>query len=316
MKYISDAEPVEPQPPPPQARWTSKPPPGEEEPNPFDKVEPWSGWSDWQSGLQEKNRQTIYPIAGENAQLSSLPIGPGMLTAIGAPPGEGKTMLAMQSVVNALFADEELTAIVANVDMTPEELLDRQVSRLAQVPMGAVWQRCYTAAQRENALEAGADLVGLRSRLHFMQSPWTVTRLTCMVERFGADIVVVDYLQHFHPAGGGSDFRMRVSDTITELRDLARSGPAVVAITALSRQGAYRESSEIEYACDACYRILRDESTGETKLHCDKNRFGPLSHIPVVVNGALQEVTSPEIECEQAPTPEPFEEFAAYGGDY
>lgn len=96
--------------------------------NPFDSCEPWNGWPAWQSSLHDQERQTLYPIAGDESQLREFVFGPRLLTVLGAVPGMGKTMLAMQGFTNILCSDEQAVAVVASVDVPPEDLLDRNVA--------------------------------------------------------------------------------------------------------------------------------------------------------------------------------------------
>ncbi|MFN9911238.1 MAG: DnaB-like helicase C-terminal domain-containing protein, partial [Pirellulaceae bacterium] len=56
-------------------------------------------------------------------------------------PGAGKTSFVMQIVVDALRLTPNLRAVVCNVEMPPEVLLDRQLSRLSGVPLEAIRYR-------------------------------------------------------------------------------------------------------------------------------------------------------------------------------
>ena len=59
-------------------------------------------------------------------------ISPGHVTLLGGAPGAGKTALVMACVVEALRHTGTLRALVANVEMSPAALLDRQLARRAR----------------------------------------------------------------------------------------------------------------------------------------------------------------------------------------
>jgi len=73
--------------------------------------------------------------------LGRVELGPGRVVLVGGVPGGGKTALAMQFVIDALRATPTLRAVVANVEMPPGVLLDRQLARLAGVPLLAITHR-------------------------------------------------------------------------------------------------------------------------------------------------------------------------------
>ena len=56
-------------------------------------------------------------------------ISPGHVTLLGGAPGAGKTALVMSCIVEALRHTPTLRALVANVEMSPAALLDRQLAR-------------------------------------------------------------------------------------------------------------------------------------------------------------------------------------------
>ncbi len=53
----------------------------------------------------------------------------------------GKTAFVMQGVVDALRLNESLRAVVCNIEMPAEVLLDRQLSRLSGVPLNFIRYR-------------------------------------------------------------------------------------------------------------------------------------------------------------------------------
>src|SRR6476620_2147579 len=85
----------------------------------------------WRDDVLTGKPPVLYPVgAGELARIE---VGPGLVTLLGGAPGAGKTAFTMQAVVDALRLTPKLRAVVCNVEMPPEVLLDRQLARLSGV---------------------------------------------------------------------------------------------------------------------------------------------------------------------------------------
>ena len=100
-----------------------------------------------------------FPVADPGHPLAGLEIGPGVVTLLGAPPAAGKTALVMQLVFEAVRLSPELKAMVVNVEMRPEALLDRQLARVAELPLRLVRKRQLTA-EHADPLACGLEAVG------------------------------------------------------------------------------------------------------------------------------------------------------------
>ena len=72
-------------------------------------------FSPWREGVLTGKSPTFYPVGP--GRVAEIEIGPGLLTLIGGAPGQGKTALTMQWVVDALELTPSLRAIVCNVEM-------------------------------------------------------------------------------------------------------------------------------------------------------------------------------------------------------
>ena len=70
--------------------------------------------------------------------LDGLEIGPGLVTVIGAPPGAGKTTLAMQVCFESCENDDNLRVVVANRESSMEVLLQRELVRRTGVSSKAI----------------------------------------------------------------------------------------------------------------------------------------------------------------------------------
>ena len=197
--------------------------------------------------MNDSDRRVRFEVAGSNSQLNSFGVGPKQLVLIGAPPGYGKTVLGVQMIVDALGLDESLRAVIANCEMDPGTILDRQLARFAHVPYGVIRDRTYQGDRRRDVEAAADELGALRDRLAFLSPPFTMPRVRALVASQKADLVLVDYLQRFAPSGitKATDARQQIGMVMAEARELAMTGPAVIAISAMSRGGEFRESSRV-----------------------------------------------------------------------
>src|SRR5262245_8256195 len=88
-------------------------------------------FSSWQNDVLHGHPPTRYPI-GEG-ELANFEIVPQRLVLLGGAPAAGKTAFAMQSVLDALRLTPGIKALVCNVEMSPQVLLERQLARLSGV---------------------------------------------------------------------------------------------------------------------------------------------------------------------------------------
>jgi replicative DNA helicase len=198
-------------------------------------------------------------------------ISPGHVTLLGGAPGAGKTALVMACVVEALRHTDTLRALVANVEMSPAALLDRQLARLSGIEAEVIRHRRFTAAHAER-LDAGlATVETFADRLAFLEPPFDLANVAHAADAHGATIIVLDYLQRIMPPGDVADARLRVNATMDMLRQFAAAGCAVVALSAVGRSrdatgrstysasamslASYRDSGELEYGADDAFLL-------------------------------------------------------------
>ncbi|WP_425400173.1 DnaB-like helicase C-terminal domain-containing protein [Aeoliella sp.] len=269
-------------------------------------------WRAWEKSLADTDRLTYWEPGGNNSQLNRLNIGPEQLVLVGAAPGMGKTALALQLILNILMQYPDTIAMVGNCEMPTGVMLDRMLAYLAHVPYGVIRDRRYRGENLDKVLAASKLLLSLKPRLHFMGPPFTMARLKALSASVGASVVLCDYIQRFRPTTEASDQRQRVSDVMSDCREIAMQGPALIAVSAMSRQGQFRESSECEYACDTGFVLLDAEHQDPTVdgrqlvAKCIKNRHGAMADIELTFDGRFQEHTAPPEVAE-------WDDFAEYG---
>lgn len=235
--------------------------------------------------------------SGELQQLTKQPpalegieIGPGLLTVFGAPPGFGKTALAMQVMFDALALEPELLATVANAETTFDGLLRRELTRTTRINSDAIRFGNLTEHDLAKITDAVAELIPRMQRVNVLNDPNTLSQLLRLRSE-PPGMLIVDYLQKFAPSD--RDARQGVGDVMAGLRMLAKLDWTIVCLSATSRGkdgkhdskqlnlSSFRESGEIEYNADSAYLLLDNGPTNEqtpyirhVTLQHVKNRHG------------------------------------------
>ncbi|KAA5543579.1 hypothetical protein FYK55_10210 [Roseiconus nitratireducens] len=230
----------------------------------------------------------------------SIEIGPGLMAVIGAPPGRGKTALAMQAVYDAVANESDLRAVVASLEVTPQTLLKRRLAMLAGVSFNAIRFNTLNDYQRDEL----SKLDGFRTvleRVGFLRPELSgLGDLEMMMKASNEPgLLLLDYVQLFGPMDATAADRGLA--TMATARRFCEAGWAVIAVSAVNRMSysksdisSFRDTSSIEYSGTSAYML--DEATEydsdddkpairPMKLRNVKNRNGPLRSIDVLFNG-------------------------------
>jgi replicative DNA helicase len=250
--------------------------------------------------------------------LDHIRLGPGTVALLGGSPGMGKTALAMQFVVTAMANDDELRVCVANVEMPPERLLERQLSRLGDVPLDDIQYRRLSDRQRERLQEPFDLLDDIADRLVFVKAPMTLENVAAAADSIDAELIVLDYIQRIRPVGKHDDKRGSVDATMDSIRRFADAGCCVLALSAIGRSkdskgrssyagdglslASFRESSELEYGADDAYLLVPtadsdqdgDDPLVEVTLKQLKSRYGKPTDCDLIFDRSRQSFTLAE----------------------
>ena len=264
----------------------------------------------WRDDILNGSPPKLYGLGGE--EFGHFQLGPGTVALIGGSPGMGKTAFAMQCVINAMFADPKLSVCVANVEMPPQRLLDRQLSRLSGVLLDDIQGRQLTTKQKSDAKAAFEILDGLLDRLVFVKAPFTLDNIAAAADSIEAEILVLDYIQRIRPSGKVQDKRGSIDATMDSIRQFADAGCCVLALSAVGRSkdangrssyagntlslASFRESSELEYGADDAYLLVpsfggendHDDAAIAVKLKQLKCRYGKPTDTDLVFDRSLQ----------------------------
>jgi replicative DNA helicase len=205
--------------------------------------------------------------------------------------------------IDVLRLNESARLLVANVEMVPALLVERIASRLSAVPLTAIAGRALTRDQLDRVRAAVGGLEPVAGRLAFLQAPFALEHVAAAGTDFGANVLVLDYVQRFAVGDGKGDRREQLETAATVLRRFCDAGAAVLVASAVARQrsaggssyeglnlASFRGSSELEYGCDAAYLFTPGDG-GTIALTCEKNRYGPAADIVTRFDAATQTFT-------------------------
>jgi replicative DNA helicase len=230
------------------------------------------------SDLFSGRRPPEYAVASE--PWGTFALRPGDVIGLAAPPGHGKTALVTQCTVDALRLHPEARCLVVNVEMTPQKLIERQISRLSGVPFADIAARSMLAALGRPIDAAITTLASIGDRLFFMREPYDLESIALAIQDVQPTILVVDYIQRIDCCGGNLDARIRLNNVMREARIIASAGIAVFLVSAVGRtvskknggynsrelgMGSFRESSEIEYGVDDAFILADEEGSAENR---------------------------------------------------
>ncbi len=245
--------------------------------------------------------------------FNAIDVRPGRVIVIGAPPAAGKTALIGQLTTQLLQLNPELTLLTCNVEMTPTELLLRQLSRLSGVELSKMTDRTMTPEERKHLNTGRETGQAVFERMHFLKPPFHFGTIKQAVKQHESELVVIDYIQRFAPspatdATKNADSRRALDLMMNEVREVATWGACVFVISAVARQksasgasgygglnmASLRGSSELEYGADSAYLLTRERRSEFAIMECVKNRNGEEVDIPLRFSGAVQLFTKGE----------------------
>ncbi len=216
------------------------------------------------SYLHNLNTRQLPQLYPQHSALKGFEIGPGMMTAIAAPPATGKTALAMQAMFDAIELAPNLCVVIANAEMGPETLLRRQLTRLTRINGDALRFGNVTDHDLEQINKAAQDLAPKLANVSFLD-PCNLFQLT-MLKGQPPGFLIVDYLQIFAPSD--KDARQGVNEVVKTLISLKLQGWGVLALSAVKRNpkgkydnesldlASFKESGEIEFQADSAYVLV------------------------------------------------------------
>ena len=258
----------------------------------------------WKKELLSGKPPISWALADESSPLKAIQAAPGRATGLGGGPGSGKTSLSMQLMVDGLRLSDELRVLVANVEMAPGVLMDRQLSRLSGIDLNIIQERKFQEEHTARLHAGFAELEFICGRLGFVKGPFTFDNVAAAADELEPQILVLDYLQRFQSSASGDDRRGGLDQSMSLIRRFADAGSCVFVVSALARQknsqgrsgydaetltmAAFRDSSEIEFGLDDAYILTTGKEPSERVLKHLKSRNGECRDIALEFNGSVQ----------------------------
>lgn len=227
-----------------------------------------------------------------------LELGPGEITVLGGTPGIGKTAAAMQIVSELRRNHPDLPICIANAESSFDSMLMREIGREMTIPSSKIRRSDLTDEEKAKVVETAMKLKDSMKNIEWLSSEFNYVQI-CAITNKQPGLLVCDYLQKFAPSD--QETRVGITMVMSALRQLAASGWAVLALSALNRTtigqattlAAFRDSSEIEYQSDAAYvleRMIKDDIEF-VRLRCLKNRHDKPADISMDYHAATMEFT-------------------------
>jgi replicative DNA helicase len=109
-----------------------------------------------------------------------------------------------------------------------------------------------------------------------MSDPYDLETIALSLQEVQPTILVLDYLQRIECCGGQLEARIRLNNIMSEARNIANAGIAVMLVSAVGRtvsrrnggyssqelgMGSFRESSEIEYGLDDAFVLTEEDGS-------------------------------------------------------
>ena len=270
-------------------------------------------FDEWKTAIVENQSPIFYPVA-RSGPLVNFELSPGLITLIGGAPGAGKTAMLTQLTIDALRLNPELKAVVCNVEMRPQALLDRQLARLTAIPLEQVRKR-RVEQDYVDRLQVGFDTIeNIADRICFVQSPFDLENIAETFDEFCGStentLLTIDYIQRLATRGEASNLRTAINESMGTLRSFANVGVAVIVVSSLSRlkdsngrssyssnavnMASFKETSELEYGADNAYALCQTGTSGRAvNLKHLKSRYGSKNDIRLSFNGSLQRFEAP-----------------------
>lgn len=277
----------------------------------------------------------LHPDKANPLNLFSL--RPQTVVVLGGAPGAGKTAFLLESLYKAMILDTSIKTLLVNVEMMPEQLLERLLASQCEVPLSDIIERKRTL-ENTPLLRKGLDTIReAAKRFAFAKPPFTIEAIRDAVNASMPSVVVIDYTQRIRidKSHSGQSARDKINIIMEDLRNFANLGSCVIAVSALARDrsqegghgknaAAFRDSSEFEYAADDVWILDANLTKTETQtasygatfnrvLRCYKKRSGVPQDIKFTFDGAFQRFEAAPVVVHWTPpqdlTPKDYEEM-------
>ena len=246
---------------------------------------------DWRDSVLSGTPPTLYRVG--DGELARLEIGPGLVTLLGGAPGAGKTALVMQFVFEALVRESAFGRWCA-MSRWPLPFCSTANSpdSAGSTPETSGTAGSGPSTARPFRGECTPWSMSPTASPSF-EPPFNLENVAQSADEFGANLLIIDYIQRVGSHGEHGDKRGAVDATMSYLRQFADAGVALIVVSAVGRSkdskgrssyvkglnlASFRESSELEFGADDAFILApddgRDASPDRVVLKHLKSRHG------------------------------------------
>lgn len=226
-------------------------------------------------------------------------IAPTDFFVVGARPKVGKSHFALQTIVDSEVMEvtgelRKARALLVSLEMSQMEVECRLISRIGQIPLGAVIRLRSNQAKGSTISAYGERFAIARESvkefpIYIYDKPINIFNLQALISRHRHDIdfVVLDYLQLLGPTYKGQKDFDRVSEAARSCKTLAqRYSIPILAVSQLKRNddrrpviADLRSSGQIEQDANQIVLLHREDNDGckvtRIEVGLCGNRSGP-----------------------------------------
>ena len=238
------------------------------------------------------------------------PLEPGMMVAITAPDGQGKTIY-VESLAEH-WARRKHKVVFVHYELNRSLMLDRRTARHTSLTVRQL-KGALTAEQRATVQEARVRLLEWDGQITYLHTPgWSMERTTAELRALhtagDCDIIVIDYLEKAQPSARqmkifGANVWQREADMVEQLKTFAESYEVpVVMVTQQTKVGknmAFRDMSRNDIGGSGEKSNRANVVVLLKRERLDDGSYSPTVHVQVDKNtmgatGAFQQVMQPE----------------------
>jgi replicative DNA helicase len=188
---------------------------------------------------EPKSTEAVGLVQKTIPSLDQATLGLRGLVLLAAPPGLGKSALALQLGVDAVRADTNVALVYVSVDQSRWEAYDRMLSRLARLEYRKLRLGRSSLSEEESKRLADAEqeLTGIGPRIRVIDGSPQFIDLALLDANLreikeGRTIVVIDSLDAWAPAGHAEETRL---EALGSLRARVGEKGAVIAVVETRR---------------------------------------------------------------------------------
>lgn len=229
------------------------------------------------------------------------------VVCVGARPSTGKTAFALNTGFNA--ACSGYSTLLFSLEMTTEQILDRMVSSVGNIPYDVFLKR-KNGLPYETQVAARTTLKKIRSKNFVIDDKTnTIEGMSILINRLQPKLVIIDYIQIVKSERRFDSIKAQIDYVMSESKRIAKQNNCTIMILSqIQRAGAMaedkaptmaslKESGAIEEASDMVmilhrpYVLNKSKPPEETYLLVDKNKFGLCGKANLYFDGKHQRIT-------------------------